>query len=139
METEYKITLRILGDQLIPASISQRLSCLPTKAWAIGEVIQQGNFCRRARTGSWSLSDYSVGTLNQRIVQLLRCCQTNLEEWRRITSEFTGEILIGVFENGPQNGFVLNNITLMEIAQRGLCLSIDAYSIYEPTEPIEQK
>lgn len=139
METEYRITLRIFGDQLIPSRISQRLSCVPTNAWTIGEVIQQGEFCRRARTGSWHLSDQSVGTLDQRIVQLLQLCQTNLEEWRRITSEFTGEVLIGVFENGPQTGVTLNNITLMEIAQRGLRLSFDAYSIYKPTEPVEQK
>jgi hypothetical protein len=48
-------SLRVIGEQLVPAAVSALLGCEPTKGWAMGDTFTSHGATRTARFGLWIL------------------------------------------------------------------------------------
>jgi hypothetical protein len=70
-----KATLRIAGDDLVPAEVSSLLGCAPTTAQRKGEVLIGKNtgVARIARTGMWRLqsADHEPENLDGQVEEIL--------------------------------------------------------------------
>ncbi len=127
-EIEFKVSLRIQGDELIPDRVTQLVDCVPTQSHAKGDNIETRNFVRSAPTGVWILQEDKAHLLDKAINDLFNRIEENQETWKAITSKFRAEILIGVFLSGIQNGFTLSEKTVRRVASLGIALSFDMYS-----------
>ncbi|WP_421505484.1 DUF4279 domain-containing protein [Brucella pseudogrignonensis] len=124
-------SLRFHGDDLDPEEISRILGVQPTKGVKKGgtwttpkgkEIV--------AWSGYWMLSapDESPGELDKQVATLFAALSTDLEAWRALSLRFRGNIFVGLFLSGFNEGQSLSPATTCAIGLRGLELDFDIYS-----------
>ncbi len=125
------VSLRIIGDTLMPDEISKMLGASPTYSQFMGETLigkKTGNK-RIAKFGMWQLSvaDSTPENIEDQIDQLLGQLTNNLDIWSKIANQFKVDLFCGLFMAGGNEGLHLSPQILVAIGQRGIVLGLDIY------------
>jgi hypothetical protein len=124
-------TLRIVGDDLIPAEVSSLLGCAPTVAQRKGEVliVQKTGAERTARIGMWRLqsTDREPENLDGPIEEILGKMTGDIETWKALTRRFRVDLFCGLFMGAGNEGLTISPSALSKLGQRGIELAIDVY------------
>jgi hypothetical protein len=124
-------TLRIRGDDLVPAEVSNLLRCAPTTSQTRGEVIVGGKtgIERIARTGMWSLhsADQEPENLDGQIEEILAKVTADIETWQGLARRHRADLFCGLFMEGGNEGLVISPASLVALGERGIELSLDVY------------
>jgi hypothetical protein len=124
-------SLRFHGDDLNPEEISHILSAQPTKCVKKGGIwITPKGTEIVADTCHWSLSapEESSGDLDKQLTAILSVLSDDLEACRALAARFRGNVFVGLFLAGFNEGLTLSPTTITAIGLRGLALDIDLYS-----------
>jgi hypothetical protein len=139
METqsdEFCVSMRIFGDNLDPAEVTDLLRCNPSKAARTGDVVTgRSGRSRRVRRGYWLLStEASTVDLEEQIVALLARVTADGTVWQDLTRRFDVDLFCGVFSAGSQLGVILSPRVHRLLAERNLTLCFDIYGQDSPTD-----
>src|SRR4051812_3299816 len=98
-------TLRIGGDDLNPAEISQLLGATPTLALAKGQSRKPG-IVATARTGQWHLGakDTKPANIDEQVAEILALLPADLDVWRSLTARYRVDLFCGWFMNEVGEG-----------------------------------
>jgi len=128
------LTLRFHGDDLDPEELSNRLGAAPTHAVLKGAMLSSsGAQERTAKTGQWRLTMEADAPddLETLVARLFDQLSPEQNTWTDISGRYAGELFIGLFLGGSNEGVPISSRTLNAIAVRGLGVGLD---IYAPTE-----
>ena len=123
-------TLRISGDDLVPADVSRLLNCTPTTAQKKGDtIVGKSGLQRIARTGMWSLhsEDQQPENLDGQIDEILGKLTGNMEIWQTLVRRFRVDLFCGLFMFGGNEGLSVSPTSLLSLGQRGIKLGLDIY------------
>jgi hypothetical protein len=123
-------TLRITGDDLLPAEVSTLLSCTPTSAQRKGDVIVGRTGVRRtARTGKWSLhsEEQEPENLDGQIEEILGKLTANTAVWQTLARKYRLDLFCGLFMGGGNEGLSISPTSLLSLGERGIELGLDVY------------
>jgi hypothetical protein len=124
-------SLRFHGDDLDPEEISRTLGAQPTNCAKKGGAWHAPNGKEvEARQGFWLLSaiEECPGDLDKQVASLFSMLSDDLDAWRAVSARYRGNIFVGLFLRGPNEGLVLSSGTTHAIGLRGLQLELDIYS-----------
>lgn len=124
-------SLRFYGDDIDPEEISRILGVWPTKSAKKGGIwITPKGQQMIARTGFWnlSISEESPGDLDKQVTALFSVLSDDLDAFRALAVRFRGNIFVGLFLSGFNEGLSLSPTTVSAIGIRGLVLDLDIYS-----------
>ncbi len=78
----------------------------------------------------WHLSvpDEMPGDLDKQVAALFSMLTDDLDVWKAVSSRYHGDIFVGLFLSGSNEGLSLLPATLYAIGSRGLELDFDIYS-----------
>jgi hypothetical protein len=124
-------TLRIRGDDLIPAEISRLLTCAPTTSQRKGDAIvgKRTSTKRIARTGMWSLhsEDQEPEDLDRQIEEILARLTADIESWQTLARTCRMDLFGGLFMQGANEGLEISTTSLVALGRRGISLALDIY------------
>ncbi|MGI2031758.1 DUF4279 domain-containing protein [Rhizobium panacihumi] len=126
--------LRFFGDDLDPDHVSKLLGAIPTTAYRKGAAMPSSDGKKAvAETGSWQLEadEELSGELGEQISALLSGLSDDLSVWRDLSSQYDGDIFLGLFLGEANEGFTLDPTLLSAIGDRGLVLDFDIYASEE--------
>jgi Domain of unknown function (DUF4279) len=128
-------SLRLMGDDLIPAEISKILGSDSTSGHFKGEVILGKTTGREyiKKFGFWRLKakDAEPENLDGQVAELLSKLTKDLAVWTDLKSRFEIDLFCGLFMDVSNEGFELSSVTLASLAERGIAIGFD---IYGPSE-----
>jgi hypothetical protein len=124
--------LRISGEELDPAEITDLLGCAPTAGQRKGDVLT-GSVTGRSRIakfGMWSLeaSDQEPGSLDAQITELLGRLTPSLEVWSSISRRYDMDLFCGFFMRATNEGLEISAESLAALGRRGIALGLDIYA-----------
>jgi Domain of unknown function (DUF4279) len=129
---QFRITLRISGEELDPDRISALLGCAPTMAERRGMPITSGRSTRIPKKGRWSLTidskdcddgdDVEVG-----IRTLLTRLPSDSGLWASLTSIYAVDVFCGLFLASSNRGFEISTEVLKLLSDRHLKIGFDVY------------
>ena len=126
-----KATLRIIGDDVVPAEITRLLGSPPTLARAKGEIWVGAKTGKEhtAHTGQWHLraSDREPEDIDGQVQELLAKLTQDLEVWAALAQRFRVDLFCGLFLKSANEGGTLSPSTLSALGNRGIKLSLDIY------------
>jgi hypothetical protein len=124
-------TLRIRGDDLLPAEVSNLLRCAPTMSQTRGEVIvgNKTGIERIARTGMWSLHsvDQEPENLDGQIEEILAKVTSDIETWQALARRYRADLFCGLFMESGNEGLVISPASLVALGERGIELALGIY------------
>jgi hypothetical protein len=124
--------LRISGEELDPAEITDLLGCAPTAGQRKGDVLTGGvaGRSRIAKFGMWSLeaSAQEPGSLDTQITELLGRLTPSLEVWSSISQRYDVDLFCGFFMHATNEGLEVSAESLAALGRRGIVLGIDMYA-----------
>ena len=124
-------TLRIIGDDLIPAEISTLLNCAPTRSQRKGEAIigKRTGIERIARTGMWSFGgeDQQPENLDGQIKEILAKLTSDIKIWEMLAGAYRINLFCGLFMQGENEGLAISPNSLLALGTRGISLALDVY------------
>jgi hypothetical protein len=128
------VSLRIMGDDLVPDEITALLGTSPTRAHRKGETgkhivgLKVGDV-RVARSGMWMLKahDREPEDMDSQIQELLNRMTTDFSVWRSITSRFRVDLFCGLWMTGCDNGMTLCPQSLAALGERGIEMGLCIY------------
>jgi Domain of unknown function (DUF4279) len=125
------IDLRFFGDDLDPDEISKLLNCQPTHGYRKGDILPDKRYHIVAKTGSWRLSSEKRNdlTLEKQIHELFDRLSSDLEIWRKLTRQYSGDLFCGLWMYDMNRELELSPELMNQIAERGLKLGLDVYYI----------
>ena len=126
------VALRIAGDTVDPAAITQRLGVAPTFAAKQGDEVWRRERTLIQRHGVWShaLTEHaeSGAELDDAIVTLLARFPDDAALWASLAEMHEIGLFCGLFLTHDNQGADLRSTTLQALAARHLTLSLDIYS-----------
>ncbi len=127
----YKVSLRILGDNLTPDEITKRLGMLPSASGIKGEYIGDKVGRSRYETNLWSVrltKDDSIPFEEQlpSILDLLEMHKVSLESILK-TGGMEGELFLGFGSDNGQGGIDFPHSVPMRIVRLGLSVLVDSF------------
>ena len=127
--------MRISGDTLVPAEITQLLGAPPTESETKGqEIIGHHTGHRRiAKSGMWRLcaADREPEDMDAQIQELLGPLTSDLSVWQKIADTFDIDLFCGVFMGDTNDGLILSSKSLVALGQRHIELQLDIYALTE--------
>ncbi len=129
------VSLRIMGDALIPEQITNMLGHPPTHAQTKGQtLVGKTGIARIADFGMWRLhaEDSEPENLDGQIKEILDKLTANLDVWQKIGEQFRVDFFCGLFMQERNEGLSLSPQTLSAVGLRGIELGLD---IYGPDQP----
>ena len=126
-----RVSLRIVGVDLIPEEISNLLGCFPTMSAEAGDADPRSKYeARTVKVGFWhlGLDEEDSSVLDKKLEELLNSLTNDLEVWKQITSRFRVDIFCGLFLDSFNEGFELTPSLLKRLAERNLKIGFDIYS-----------
>lgn len=123
------VTLRIFGDDLDPAEITNLLGCKPTDRQLKDQKILRNGSVRVAKTGMWNLCAECCepGNLNHQIAELLSLTNDDISLWSELGSKYKIDIFCGLFMEGDMEGIDIAHEILLELGRRRIKLDFDIY------------
>ena len=126
------VTLRISGETLVPAEITEMLGASPTAAQAKGdEIVAPRTGARRiAKSGLWRLcaADREPEDMDAQIQELLCQLTADLDVWQNIAATWKIDLFCGIFMGQPNDGLILSPDSLAALGQRRIELQLDIYA-----------
>ena len=133
------VTLRIIGDELIPARITETFGVLPTHAVTKGDKIigKKTGTVKTARSGMWQLKslDREPEDLDGQIREILGQLTTDLNVWKSLASRYKMDLFCGLFMECSNEGMNLSPESLLELGSRGIKIG---FCIYAPISDEEE-
>lgn len=124
-------TLRICGDDLNPAEITDLLALPPTNAQRKGDefVAPRTGRVRIAKSGMWSLeaADCEPENLDGQVQELLSKTSQDLSVWQKLSARYRIDLFCGLFMAEWNEGLSLSPRTLAALAKRGIEIGFDIY------------
>jgi DNA-binding FadR family transcriptional regulator len=124
-------TLRIAGDDLVPAEISRLLGYQPTAVQAKGDrlIHPQTGAARTASSGMWHLkaAQRAPEDLDAQINELLSRLTDDLEIWRDLAARYDVDLFCGLFLAQWNEGLTLSATSLTALGVRHIELALDIY------------
>jgi Domain of unknown function (DUF4279) len=124
-------TLRVMGEDLIPAQITELLGKEPAASQSKGERIVGKNTgtVRIAKFGLWRFDSTAQipGNLDDQIEEILSGLSQDLSVWARITSQFEVDLFCGLFMKAHMEGLSISPKWLAALGNRGIELGLDIY------------
>jgi hypothetical protein len=124
-----RVSLRIRGDALDPAFLTQQLGVAPSFSAHKGEVTVRRGRERLHTTGLWSYrAEVPEGTeLGDALMRLLAALPHDATLWEEITSAFRADLFCGLFLEDDNQSTVVPPEVLGELGRRGLPLTLDLF------------
>lgn len=135
-------TLRIFGDDLLPADISELLNCEPTVSQIKGDITVGKNTGRKrtAKIGMWLIqaTEQIPENIDGQISEILAKLNPDLKVWQDLSKRYEVDFYCGLFMNMSNEGMSLSPASMKSLNQRGVQLNFDIYSGNdEPPKPNE--
>jgi hypothetical protein len=131
------VTLRIMGDDLVPKEITRLLGASPTLAYAKGDKKVGGKTGKVwiRKGGMWSLSaaDKEPENVDAQIDEILSQLTSNLSVWVGIGKRYKMDLFCGFFMGSCEEGLTISARSLAALGQRGIEAGLCIYA--GPTEP----
>jgi hypothetical protein len=125
------VTLRIIGEDLIPAEITTMLGASPTHAVRKGDTIvgRKTGHVRIAKTGIWNVSapDREPENIDGQIEWILDQLTQDLTVWQRLTKMYRIDLFCGLFMHDDNEGMTISPRSLVALGERGIELGLDIY------------
>jgi len=127
-----KLSLRIIGDELIPDEISNILGCEPTTERCKGKPFAWNKqLCqpRLAKSGMWRLeaNDKIPGNINEQVSELLCQISSDISIWRSLSEKYSIDIFCGFFMESCMEGITLSSQSIKDLADRFIEIEFDVY------------
>ncbi|WNC67370.1 DUF4279 domain-containing protein [Thalassotalea nanhaiensis] len=127
-----KLSLRVIGDELIPDEVSNLLGCEPTIERRKGEPFswnKQLEQHRLAKSGMWRLEakDKIPGNINEQISELLIQTSSDMDVWRSLSEKYTIDLFCGFFMESCMEGISLSSQSIKDLADRFIEIEFDIY------------
>jgi len=114
--------LRVIGDDLIPAEITGKLGCEPTRQMIKGEPFSwnASGKPRIAKSGMWRLeaTEREPGDLDSQVSEILDLLTSDLNVWQSLSGKFRMDIFCGVFMEASMEGIGLTADTMLALGHR---------------------
>jgi hypothetical protein len=128
---EFRLSLRVFGDDLDPDEVSALLGSPPTDSHRKGEL-RRGRHRLSWKRSAWFLTaDWSTGTdkpLHEVIDEMLDVLTNDLAVWRALTDRYEVDLFCGVFLGRTGNeGFMLPTETMKRLVECGIEIGFDLY------------
>lgn len=122
-------SLRVTGENLVPADVSALLGCESTKSWAKGDSLKSHGATRTARFGLWSLEadETEPANLDAQVTVILSRLTTNQAVWVKLCAEYDVDLFCGWFMEYGNEGVSIKPETMAALGTRGILLDIDLY------------
>ena len=122
-------TIRVAGDELVPAEVTALLGVEPTGAHSKGEKFTIRDRVYEKKIGLWRLSATKTepGNLDTQVAELLAKTTDDLLVWRELGQRFEIDLFCGWFMGGNNEGIEISVDTMAKLAARGILLSLDIY------------
>lgn len=126
---EMSLTLRIMGEDLVPADVSAVLRCSPDQAWSKGEEWVVAGQKRLRSFGMWSIhgADTDGRGFERELLRLLDRISNDELVWDHLNAQFDVDVFCGVHLNAWNRGFSLSPLVLQRLAARRLRIDFDIY------------
>ena len=125
------VTLRIMGEDLIPDEITNLLGVTATRAQTKGAKIHgtKTGYVRIAKFGLWllSASDREPEDMDGQIREILSQATSDLDIWRGIAERYNMDLFCSLFLGGGNEGMMLSPQSLIALGYRGVELGLDIY------------
>lgn len=120
------VTLRIMGDDLLPQEITKLLGAAPTRSHAKGEAFGQSNI---RKSGGWLLraQDRTPENLDGQIDEILNQLTDDLDVWAQLGRRFRIDLFCSLFMQESNEGLSLSSKALRALGERGIVLGLDIY------------
>jgi len=127
------VSLRMMGDSLIPEEVTRLLGSQPTNAYRKGETIGGLRRPRVAKAGMWRLDGELPETtdLEQQVMALLSRLTPDLAVWCGLSPDLRVDVYCGVFLEDWNRGFSLSPRVMQMLSERGIELGVDIYGVTE--------
>jgi len=125
-----KATLRIIGDDLLPADISASLGCMPSNGQQKGEEVKlPSGKIRVAKSGMWRIfaTEKIPGDLDLQITEILDKLTDDLGVWNTLTKKYRVDLFCGIFMERNMEGISLSPESLLKLGERKILLDLDIY------------
>jgi len=125
------VSLRIIGDELIPDEITELLGCEPTRKMIIGEPFswnKQGK-PRLAKSSMWRIeaTDQLPGNLDKQVEEILNLLTNDLAVWSQLSKKYNIDIFCGLFMESDMEGISLSAKSMFALGERGIEIDFDMY------------
>ena len=129
----FKVSLRIIGDGLVPSEVTAMLGCAPTDSRRKGDAVETEHFIAKSPTGVWCLKAEGNETIDQAINALLDHVSDDVAVWAELARRYRAEFFIGVFSDTSQVGLRITAETLKRLSRFGLSVGLDIYCTADAT------
>ena len=123
-----EVSLRIMGQELVPCEVTKLLGCEPDEAFTKGHLLSERSGAR-ARQGLWSVTSREAGGegLSANICRLLARTTSDPGIWRSLTRTFECDVLVGGWASTENPMMSLSREALSALVARELSLEFDLY------------
>ena len=125
------VTLRIMGDDLIPDEITRLLGASPTHAETKGDrIVGKEGHVRIAKAGMWRLdaADREPEDMDGQIHEILSLMTDDLSVWQSITKRYHADLFCGLFMRVGNEGLTISAQSLAALGARGIEMGLDVYA-----------
>lgn len=121
--------LQVVGDELNPFEMTQRLRCEPTTAWAKGDERTFAGVTRTTTFGKWALEsdETSPADVDAQVSGLLSRLTNDLTLWAELGDRYDINLVCGWFMDVGNEGVSLRPETMLALGERGILLDLDLY------------
>ncbi len=127
-----RAALRISGDDLNPAEITELLGCQPSYAHLKGEqtIDEKRKRVYTTKTGMWCLEAAisQPADFDAQIDEILQQLSPDLTMWAEIGQRFEIDLYCGLFMAKSNEGISLSLASLKALAERGIEFDLDIYT-----------
>ena len=124
------VTLRIMGDAVVPTEVSKLLGCEPSGSYSKGQVMTSPSGKQVTRkSGMWMIEtdDSEPGAVDAQVSKILSQLNPDLAVWKKLSEDYKIDLFCGLFMDEVNEGLELSPATLGALGQRGIMLGLDIY------------
>lgn len=124
------VSLRIMGDTLIPDEVTRLLGVAPGHSHVLGETYHFKTGSSKRKQGMWSRGarDRKPEDLEAQINEIFEGLPDDASVWRRLSTEYDVELFVGLFMDESGEGLDLEPATLKFLGERGIKLELCLYA-----------
>jgi len=126
-----RAALRIIGDNLVPDTVTALLGCEPTLGYTKGQLRRTLSNGKEvlAKTGLWLLeaADSEPGNLDKQVSEMVGMMSHDMNVWAHLSEQFEIEIYCGFFMEDSNEWFSVSAETLLALGERGIELVVEMY------------
>jgi len=123
-------SLRIIGDSVKVAELTQLMGREPSLAYETGESFEVRGRVLTRKSGMWMIRvpASEPESLDAQIAELLGSVSASVETWQRLSERFRLNVFCGLFMEESNEGFSLEPATLSALAARKITIDFDVYA-----------